>query len=171
MSEAGMIAATEQPVSEMDCQQLCRLVIEAVHRIDHGLADTYHEMFTHDGELIIPATTSNGKVIVPETTLRGRKAIQEWGQGIVRSGSLGTIRHVCGNMRFIADGPDAAVGRTVLTVYQGTGPGSPTTLPWSVGEDHDRFVRTEQGWRIASRRWVELFARPAVSNPGEGRSE
>ena len=152
---------TEQLVSESDHIQLCRLAVEAVHRVDSGHADTYHELFTEDGELIIPATTSNGKVIVPETTLRGRQAIHEWGRAIVESGALGTIRHVCGNMRFLADGPDAAVGTTVLTVFQGKGPGSPTTLPWSVGEDHDRFVRTKDGWRIASRRWVELFARPA----------
>jgi hypothetical protein len=28
-----------------------------------------------------------------------------------------------------------------------------------VGEDHDRFVRTEHGWRFKSRQWKPLFAR------------
>ena len=62
-------------------------------------------------------------------------------------------------MRFVVDGPDAAHGTTVLMVYMAAEPGAATTLPFSVGEDHDRFVRTEQGWRFVSRRWVELFAR------------
>jgi len=62
-------------------------------------------------------------------------------------------------MRFVADGPDAAEGITILTVYMVAGPGAATTLPLQVGEDHDRFVRTDDGWRLASRRWVELFSR------------
>jgi hypothetical protein len=62
-------------------------------------------------------------------------------------------------MRFVTDGPDAAIGTTVLTVFMVAGSGPATTTPWSVGEDHDRLVRTPQGWRIASRRWVELFSR------------
>jgi hypothetical protein len=37
-----------------------------------------------------------------------------------------------------------------------------SALPWRVGEDHDRFVRTEHGWRLVSRRWVDLFARDLV---------
>ena len=62
-------------------------------------------------------------------------------------------------MRFVYDGDDAAIGTTVLTVFMAAGGQPATTLPFDVGEDHDRFVRTEQGWRFASRRWVELFAR------------
>jgi hypothetical protein len=62
-------------------------------------------------------------------------------------------------MRFMADGPNASEGTTLLTVYMVAGVGHAGTLPWSVGEDHDRFVRTEQGWRLLSRRWVELFTR------------
>ena len=62
-------------------------------------------------------------------------------------------------MRFVADGANAAEGTTVLTVFLVAGPGAATTLPWMVGEDHDRFVRTGHGWRLVSRRWVELFWR------------
>jgi len=154
------IAGAVELVGESDYVQLSRLVIEAVWRVDSGHADTYHELFVDDGELIIPPTTDNGKIIVPETIVRGRKAIYEWGLSLVNTQTLGTIRHVCGNMRFVADGANAAIGRTILTVF---GPGGSTTLPWRVGEDHDRFIRTEHGWRLASRRWVELFARPEPS--------
>jgi len=131
-----------------------------VWRIDLGRADTYHELFVEDGELILPPTTHGGKVVVPEMTVRGRQAIHEWGRRLLEAQPFGTIRHGCGNMRFVADGADAAVGRTILTVFMVAGQGASTTLPWRVGKDHDRFRRTEQGWRIASRRWVELFSRP-----------
>ncbi len=42
---------------------------------------------------------------------------------------------------------------------------SPGT-PWSGTnpEDHDRFVRSEHGWKFVSRRWVGLFARGDVPN-------
>ena len=160
ISSDTVITGAEQLVSESDYIQLSCLVIEAVRRIDSGHADTYHELFTEDGELIIPATIDNGKVVVPETILRGHNAIYEWGRSLIEAHPFGTIRHVCGNMRFVSVGPNEAEGITVLTVFMNPGTGVGTTLPWNVGEDHDRFVRTEHGWRLAARRWVSLFARP-----------
>jgi hypothetical protein len=62
-------------------------------------------------------------------------------------------------MRFVSTGPDEAEGTTILTVFMVAGSETVTTQPFSVGEDHDRFVRTENGWRFVSRRWVELFGR------------
>ncbi len=74
-------------------------------------------------------------------------------------------------MRFVSDGPDAAEGTTILTVFMLAGEEPATTQPFSVGEDHDRFVRSEKGWRIVSRRWVELFARGDVLNlPATGNN-
>ena len=34
-----------------------------------------------------------------------------------------------------------------------------TTQAFHVGESHDRFARTADGWKLTSRRWVELFGR------------
>ena len=68
------------------------------------------------------------------------------------------IRHIWGNIRR----PDAAHGITILTVYMAAGTEAATTVPFNVGEDHDRFIRTDEGWRFASRRWVALFARGDV---------
>ena len=62
----------------------------------------------------------------------------------------------------MADGANAAQGTTILTVFMVAGPGPATTLPFSVGEDHDRFVRTAHGWKLVSRRWIELFSRGDV---------
>ena len=147
MSSTGY-ASLATLVSDADHVQLSRIVTEHAWRADHGQADTIHELYADDGELFLPPKP-----------LRGRDAIRDWGRRIVATPAWRTIRHVCGNMRFVADGPDAAEGITVLTVYVVAGQGPATTIPFTVGEDHDRFVRTEQGWKLVSRRWVELFSR------------
>ena len=51
-------------------------------------------------------------------------------------------------MRFITDGQDAARGTTVLTVFMVAGEETASSVPFTVGEDHDRLVRTEQGLAI-----------------------
>jgi hypothetical protein len=153
MSQTKRDTKAEQLVSETDHVQLSRLVTEHAWRADNGRADTIHELYIDDGELI-----------VGPTPLRGREAIREWGRQLVENPPWRSIRHVCGNMRFVSNGPAEAEGTTILTVFMVAGSETATTLPFSVGEDHDRFVRTEEGWRFASRRWVELFARGDVLN-------
>ena len=148
MAQARKSATAEQLVSESDYVELSRLVIEHTVRNDSGRPDTVYELYTEDGELELQGTT-----------LRGRQAIKEWGEKLAKNPPWRLIRHVCGNMRFAADGPDAAEGVTILTVYMVAGSGPATTVPLQVGEDHDRYVRTKDGWRITSRRWVELFSR------------
>ena len=153
MSQTKSAITAEQLVSDTDHVQLSRLVTEHAWRADQGRADTIHELYVDDGELVLGSTP-----------LRGREAILEWGRQLVENPPWRSIRHVCGNMRFIIDGPDAAEGITILTVFMVAGSEPATTQPFSVGEDHDRFVRTENGWRFVSRRWVELFARGDVLN-------
>jgi hypothetical protein len=135
-------------VRQSDYLELSRLVMEHAWRVDHGRADTVHELYVDDGELV-----------VPPTPVRGRAALREWGRKLVESAPWRTIRHACTNMRFTADGPDNAEGTSLLMVYMVAGAGPATTTPWKVGEDHDRFVRTAGGWRLVSRRWDELFTR------------
>lgn len=160
MSQTKSGPTVEELVSETDHVQLSRLVTEYAWRADNGRADTIHELYIDDGELI-----------VGPTPLRGREAILEWGRELVANAPWRSIRHVCGNMRFVIDGPDAAEGTIILTVFMVAGEEPATTQPFSVGEDHDRFVRTEEGWRIVSRRWVELFARGDVLNlPATGNN-
>jgi len=153
MSQTKSGTMVEQLVSEADHVQLSRLVTEHAWRADNGQADTIHELYIDDGEFILGPTP-----------LRGGDAIREWGRQLVENPPWRSIRHVCGNMRFVSDGPDKAEGTTVLTVFMVPGSEAATTQPFSVGEDHDRFVRTEEGWRFVSRRWVELFARGDVLN-------
>jgi hypothetical protein len=48
-----------------------------------------------------------------------------------------------------------------MSVYFGSEHEPGTSVPWTFGEDHDHFVRAENGWRLSARRWVALFERPA----------
>jgi SnoaL-like domain len=143
----GSRTTSDTPVSDADYVQLCRLVTEHAWRTDNGRSDTLHELWAEDGELDLGSTT-----------LRGREAIAEWGRQLIEHPPWLTIHHVCGNMRFIADGPDAATGSTILIVFMDPD-GTRSSVPFNVGEDHDRFVRTEDGWRFMSRQWVELYER------------
>jgi SnoaL-like domain len=66
-------------------------------RHSHGHADTLHELFVDDGTLAIG-----------DGTLQGREEIRQWGQQAVDAHTFDGIRHVCGNMRFLATGDDTA---------------------------------------------------------------
>jgi hypothetical protein len=61
-------------------------------------------------------------------------------------------------MRFIAVGNDRATGSTLVTVFMHDGAGRGPAVPAVVGEDTDEFLRTDAGWRFASRAFVTLFA-------------
>ncbi len=148
MSHAEHATTVEQRVSEADHVQRSRLVTAHAWRVDNGRADTLHALYRDDGERI-----------VGPTPLRGRQAIDAWGRQRVEAPPWSCMRHVCGNMRCVADGANAAEGTTVLTVLMVAGSGAATTLPGMVGEDHDRCVRTEHRWRLVSRRGVALCAR------------
>lgn len=136
------------PVSDSDHVALSRLVSEFAWRIDNLKAATLHELVTDDAEL----RTGADPVI-------GIDAIKAWGAHFDETDPLPGIRHSITNARFSGDGPDRAQGTSMLTAYW-TAPGEDAvTTPFAVGEDHDTFIRTPDGWRLASRVWVQLFTR------------
>jgi hypothetical protein len=94
ISKSNAVQATtaEQLVAEADYVKLSRLVIEHAWRADHGRVDTIHELYVDDVVL---------DVGMP---LRGRQAIREWDRQLVAATPWRSIRHGCGNMRFVADG-------------------------------------------------------------------
>src|SRR3981081_751574 len=98
----------EQVVGETDYLQLAQLVTEIAWRIDHGQADTVHELFVDEGEMSLG-----------QTILRGREEIRQGGRK--RAVATYRTRHVSTNMRFIADGDDRAEGTTVITQYMDQG--------------------------------------------------
>lgn len=81
-------------VGQADHLELARLVIEIAWRIDHGKAGTVHELFAEQGQMNLG-----------QTSLTGKEEIREWGRK--RDDVTYRTRHVCTNMRFVADGDDA----------------------------------------------------------------
>jgi SnoaL-like domain len=110
-----------------------------------------------------PRHAGSATVVAPTGTLDssgdplvGQDEIRRWGEE--RSQSSAKTRHICSGMRFNYDGPDKAVGSTLLTVFIGEEPKVSAAIPSVVGEDHDEFVRTPEGWLFASRRFEVLFS-------------
>ena len=76
-------------------------------------------------------------------------------------------RHLVANMMIDVDGEASARGLTYFTSYVHDSGSKALTLPvplgapFSVGEWHDKFVHTADGWRIAHRETKRLLHRPA----------
>jgi hypothetical protein len=134
-------------MNDSDQLELARLIIDLAWRMDHGKAATAHELFVDEGELIVG----------PDEVVRGRDAIREWGSALDQAGVC--MRHVCSNMLFRGHGDNYAGSTTLVTLFLRRHDEAGSPLPWAIIEDHDRFVRTDQGWRFVSRRWEQLFSR------------
>ena len=136
-SNTAQAKSPEQLVGEADHLWLTRLVTEHAWRVDQCRADTMHELYVDDGVLDVG------------TSLRGRQAILESGRRLVEAPPWRSIRHVCGNMHFIADGANAAEGATILTVFMVAGPGPAITLPrsaWARITIGSRAPSTDGSW-------------------------
>ncbi len=129
-----------------DEEEIRALVIEFVWRVDHNQADAVYELFTDDGELT-----------VGPSAMRGRGAITAW--GAKRALQARQSLHLVSNIRITSSSPGRAEANSYLVVYT-QDPGGPSPeVPLSVGEYLDEFVKTESGWRFASRHTVTLGQR------------
>lgn len=137
-------------VSDADHVELSRLVVEFNWRLDSRQAGSLYELVADDVVFQI------GEPVV------GRDALKAWGEQFDETNPLPGIRHLLSNARFVADGPDRATGTVLLAAYFVPADGAEgiiPTIPFAVGQDHDTYVRTPEGWRLASRRWEQLFTR------------
>ena len=63
--------------------------------------------------------------------------------------NFAATHHQVSNLEIRLDGSDAATGITYVTAWHRYADGRPDAILW--GQYHDRFVRTNDGWRIAER--------------------
>ena len=130
-----------------------RLVIDYTHFVDFGEAARIADLFTDDG-----VWEADG------VRMDGRDAIRA-GFGARQRVTRRPSRDVCTNLAVTLTGPDEATGLSYLVNYRHdskTGTAelpAPVGHPKFVGEYHDRFVRTADGWRIAHRRCTLSFVR------------
>lgn len=142
--------ALQQLLDERACE---RLVLDYTRFVDFGEAARIAELFTPDGvwESV-------------DVRMDGRDAIRAGflaRQGVARR----TSRHVCTNIAITLEAADEARGLSYLINYRhdsSTGVAerpAPVNHPKFVGEYHDRFVRTADGWRFVHRRCDVTFLR------------
>lgn len=140
---------TAKLVSEADHVELSRLIQEFAWRLDHLQAASVIELVTDDIDFRAD----------PANPVIGRDALAAWGAGFDAANPLPGIRHSLSNARFVDEGDGRARGTSMLTAYFTPAGETPTTVPFAIGEDHDAFVRTAEGWKLASRLWVPLAMR------------
>lgn len=74
-----------------------------------------------------------------------------------------TTRHVCTNILIEVVDDANATGITYFTLFDHNGapqdPPLPMNLPAAMGEYQDRYVRTDDGWRIAQRTVHAVYRR------------
>ena len=123
-----------------------RLVVDFAHFSDSQDYQSLAGLFAPSGTMVRPSGDS----------LVGRAAILE----SYRLRPAGRIsRHICTNIRITVESSDRARGLTYAIVYSANANQAPDAHfgvkadpRQSVGEFEDEFVRTQEGWRIASRR-------------------
>jgi hypothetical protein len=137
-------------LDERACEQL---INEYCRRVDFGNARAIADLFTEDGEW-------EGV----DLKLTGREEIRDWftrRENVTRRVS----RHVCTNVMVQLTGEDEAESVAYMINYRHDRPEGDTSLPVVmevpkfVGELHDRFRRTPEGWRFSSRRVTLAFVR------------
>ena len=120
---------------EWDCARLVSLYANLNDAADWaGVA----ELYAKDGVMTRPTA--------PDQPVRGRDAIL----AAFRARPARTTRHICSNIVIEVETESAARGESAMLLF--TGAAEPL-----VGSFHDRFVRTDEGWRFAERRGTLLF--------------
>lgn len=140
---------TEDPGSGLMIRFACSaLIADYAYYVDHREFNKAVALFTEDGRIERPDLISDG-----------RKEIEEnWTS---RPASVVTC-HVCSPPSFRDIAPDRATAVTYFTLYHlhhaGPGP-APMGDPIALGEFHDVFVATQQGWRFKSRKVTAVLKR------------
>lgn len=119
---------------------------------DQGDVDAFVNCFAVDGEVVIPGAPA----------FSGHDAIRA---SIVQLGALGVAyRHLITNSLITVCDADSAAGVCYLLTFNSSAPADeqghrPIEAPGTVGEYHDTFVKTSEGWRIRRRELKRVFRR------------
>ena len=145
-----MADLTQQLLDERACE---RLITEYTHLVDFGNAPAIADLFTAEGVWRTDTMSMDGQDAI--------RAGFERRQGVTRRQS----RHVCTNIAVTVDGDTATALCYLVNFRHDSETGvaeypAPADVPKYVGEYHDTFVRTEDGWRFTDRYCTTAFLRP-----------
>lgn len=120
------------------------LVTDYAYHRDQFNAKEFANLFTEDASL----------TVVSQTWV-GRAEIEQRIEGL-KTGS--TIRHEMSTIRIVPIDADHATGVSYATIY--SAPAGETSVKGFtlMGEYHDEFVRTAQGWKISKRVLVSKYS-------------
>jgi len=124
------------------------------------VTDCAHAADSFDHEAFVNLFAPEGSLVLPRGAFRGHKAIADM---LAARDRRQASRHVVTNAKITVHDGSNASGVVYLTLYKGIPAAGETvvqdTAPETVGFYEDRYVRTEAGWRFATRRSVPLFVR------------
>lgn len=136
--------------SEVEARRDCAALVATItYFSDHGESDEAIELFAPDATWL-----RAGKL------LKGRDEI--YASLSQAHGGSALVRHMTGQPFVRVEGPDRATAVTYYVAYRSeTNAPLPLPLetPFSMGEWHDKFVRTPKGWRFSYRETKRLFQR------------
>lgn len=130
---------------EKQCEALS---IRFANYVDQGRAEDVANLFSGDGSF-----SRAGQVLDGPDQLRAF---------LEKRPSARVTRHVCTNIDVTLVSPTEATGVTYFLLFDGSrendteGP-LPLMSPATLGEYHDNFVLTPEGWRIKKRRAQAVF--------------
>ncbi|RDJ27815.1 nuclear transport factor 2 family protein [Bosea caraganae] len=127
-------------------EQACRsLLAEYAVAVDRGDAAGMVALFAPDGTLRRGDLTLRGAAEIPN--ILGK-----------RPDDL-VMRHLLTTMRIRIIDADHAEGLTYYVMHNGRGAELPLAMgqPFSIGDWHSRFVRTEDGWKLADQEIARVF--------------
>lgn len=133
---------------EADCREMCeRLSIAFANNVDRRDYPALLDLFGEDAV-----------VDRMGTIIRGKPALSAW---LASRPADVVTRHVCSNTEIVQRGPETAEGLTYFTFYKAVGTADVCDVegPELVGEYHDLFVLTVQGWKFQSRKITVIFKR------------
>lgn len=126
---------------EQQCTALC---YRAMYCLDTRQVDAFADLLTEDAELISELASH-----------RGRENIRAW-LGAGRGGNVS--RHIITNLHFVDVEEDEAHAIGLNTSLLSTvGYDEPVFTTAKVFELHDRYLRTDAGWRLRSRHSTLIY--------------
>ena len=137
-SIALFLAMNSTAQAELDVYRACtNLVYGYAYHRDNFNADEFAMLFTEDARLSVLGQTWNGRDNIRERI------------NSIRDGNTG--RHEMSTIYIEQVNEYEATGVSYATIYSAP-PGEDTVSgPAFIGEYHDKFVLTDEGWKIAER--------------------
>lgn len=124
-------------------QECTNLVLDYAYYRDRPEPEAFANVFAEDAVLTVGADSWTGRAAIRER-LNGAENGPKY-------------RHLMSTIRIFPVDENHATGVSYVTVYNA--PKGATTVEGfaAIGEYHDEFVRTDEGWKIQSRRFVAEF--------------